>query len=311
MNAFDVFVSRGARALAIYLAIYAAFFALLVRFELIPVAEPLVILLVVGGGFSLVAWLGSRTAEPLSVTVERPREELAAMLAMYLLLVAVVTWGFPTAASQFASERSGELAKVALKLIAFVVIPMFVIARVGGRSAVSVLSSGNLRHRGHAMAVAATSTAVFLFQIFFGQGASAIARSGFGVWKVAILTLVALMWLALEVGIVEEFFFRTLLQARLAVALKSEGAAIVVASVLFGLMHAPGLYLRSAMTQEGVGIHPTALMAIGYSIVVTSVAGFFLGVLWSRTRNLTVVVLVHAAADLVPNFMSTVRLLFP
>ena len=50
-------------------------------------------------------------------------------------------------------------------------------------------------------------------------------------------------------------------------------------------------------------------MAIGYSIVITSVAGFFLGVLWARTRNFLVLVLVHAAADLLPNTLAdTARL---
>jgi membrane protease YdiL (CAAX protease family) len=48
-------------------------------------------------------------------------------------------------------------------------------------------------------------------------------------------------------------------------------------------------------------------MAVGYSIVVTSVAGFFLGVLWARTRNFAVVVVVHAAADLLPNVLPTLR----
>jgi len=61
------------------------------------------------------------------------------------------------------------------------------------------------------------------------------------------------------------------------------------------------------VTQEGLPAHPALWMAIGYSIVITSVAGFFLGVLWARTRNLAVVVLVHAAADLLPDFLPTLR----
>jgi membrane protease YdiL (CAAX protease family) len=60
------------------------------------------------------------------------------------------------------------------------------------------------------------------------------------------------------------------------------------------------------LTQEGLQ-HPSLLMAVGYSIVVTSVAGFFLGALWARTRNFAVVVVVHAAADLLPNVLPTLR----
>jgi len=48
-------------------------------------------------------------------------------------------------------------------------------------------------------------------------------------------------------------------------------------------------------------------MAIGYSVVITSVAGFFLGVLWMRTRNLLLLMAVHAAGDLVPNFVPMLK----
>jgi membrane protease YdiL (CAAX protease family) len=111
----------------------------------------------------------------------------------------------------------------------------------------------------------------------------------------------------LEVGVVEEFFFRVLLQSRLSAVLKSKLGGIVLASLLFGLVHAPGLYLRSGATQEGLSANPSLLMAVGYSIVITSVAGFFLGVLWARTRNFLLLVLVHAAADLLPNTLPTLR----
>lgn len=84
-------------------------------------------------------------------------------------------------------------------------------------------------------------------------------------------------------------------------------AEIVFMALLFGLAHAPGLYFRSAATLEGLGPHPSWLVAIGYSIAVTSVAGIFLGVLWMRTRNLLVVMLVHAAGDLLPNLVQFVR----
>jgi membrane protease YdiL (CAAX protease family) len=114
-------------------------------------------------------------------------------------------------------------------------------------------------------------------------------------------------WLVLEVGVVEEFFFRVLLQSRLSAAMRSELGGIVVMSLIFGLVHAPGLYLRTSATQEGLASHPSLLMAVGYSIVITSVAGFFLGVLWWRTRNFLVLILVHAATDLLPNTLPTLR----
>jgi membrane protease YdiL (CAAX protease family) len=116
-----------------------------------------------------------------------------------------------------------------------------------------------------------------------------------------------LLWLALEVGLVEEFFFRALLQTRLARLTGSELSGVIAASVLFGLVHVPGLYLRTAATQEALAASPSLASALAYSILITSVAGFFLGILWARTRNLAVVVVVHAAGDLIPNLLPFLR----
>ena len=46
---------------------------------------------------------------------------------------------------------------------------------------------------------------------------------------------------------------RVLLQERLAAVLRSPWGGLVVAAVLFGLVHAPGFYLRPAATQEALG----------------------------------------------------------
>ena len=67
------------------------------------------------------------------------------------------------------------------------------------------------------------------------------------------------------------------------------------------------LYFRAGHTLEAVGTSPSWLMALGYSIVVTTVAGFFLGVLWARTQNLLLVMAVHAAGDLIPNLVPMVQ----
>ena len=92
------------------------------------------------------------------------------------------------------------------------------------------------------------------------------------------------------------------MQSRVAAYLKSESAGIVIAALLFGLAHAPGLYLRGAGANSELGSDPSLLLSVGFSIVVLSAAGLFLGILWSRTRNLLLVMLIHAAVDLLPNF---------
>jgi uncharacterized protein len=112
------------------------------------------------------------------------------------------------------------------------------------------------------------------------------------------------IWLFVEAGLVEEFFFRALVQSQLATAFKSEVSGVVLMSLIFGLAHAPGFIFRHAGEVEGLGPHPGAFDAIAYSIVVLAVSGITFGVVWARTKNLFALMLIHAAGDLLPNFAS-------
>ena len=146
-------------------------------------------------------------------------------------------------------------------------------------------------------------------QLVLGRGALRIREAGMTPAQIAVAAPLAFLYLCLEVGLVEEFFFRVLVQERIAAASGSDAAAVFAASVLFGLAHAPGLYLRGAGAFEGFAGPPSLLLSVAYSIVVMSVAGLFLGTLWARTRNLLLVVAVHAAADLVPQLVDVSRTL--
>jgi membrane protease YdiL (CAAX protease family) len=157
------------------------------------------------------------------------------------------------------------------------------------------------------LVIVGMSLVLVVFQSVAGRGLRDIAEAHVPGETLLLGMPLVFLWLVLEVGVVEEFFFRVLLQSRLSAALRSELGGIVLMSLIFGLVHAPGLYLRTSVTQEGLAAHPSFLMAVGYSIVITSVAGFFLGVLWARTRNFLVLILVHAATDLLPNTLPTLR----
>jgi uncharacterized protein len=111
----------------------------------------------------------------------------------------------------------------------------------------------------------------------------------------------------IEVGLVEEFFFRALVQSRLAAWFKSEVSGVVLMSLAFGLAHAPGFIFRKAGAVEGLGANPSALDATAYSIVVLAVSGILFGVMWARTKNLVALMLLHAAGDLLPNFAEFVN----
>ena len=130
---------------------------------------------------------------------------------------------------------------------------------------------------------------------------SIVTVSAMGPKGVMVGGALTFLWLLFDVGLVEEFFFRGLLQERLAAALRSPIAGLVLMALIFGLVHAPGMVLRGAGGVEGLGEHPDALTAAAYTIAVQSVAAFFFGVVWMRTRNLPALMIIHAATDLLSN----------
>ncbi|HWG59996.1 MAG TPA: type II CAAX endopeptidase family protein [Candidatus Acidoferrales bacterium] len=79
----------------------------------------------------------------------------------------------------------------------------------------------------------------------------------------------------------EEFLFRGLLQNLLSRTFKSDWAALIVASVLFGLSHI---------------LH--APFPNWKYVLLATIAGLFYGHVWMRTRSLLPAVLVHALVDI-------------
>ena len=291
--------------LTAYLLLNAAALYAMVRFGGFDAGDALGVSAVFGVGFSFAAWLSTIRVKPLPYQVRGPWRESATLLVYLLPLTSIVAWGFGAIHRNLPGEPADSLAILVTKLVAFVVIPaVIMMARFGyklrGLAPVSTRTS-------HMLVFIAMSLVLVIFQAAAGRGLHDIADAHVGGETLLFGMPFVFVWLILEVGVVEEFFFRALLQSRLSAALRSELGGIVLMAVIFGLVHAPGLYLRTKVTQEGLPAHPSILMAIGYSVVITSVAGFFLGVLWARTRNFLVVILVHAATDLLPNTLPTLR----
>ena len=295
----------GLGLLVAYLVVYAAMLLAMRQTADFDVAEPLMVLAILGVGFSLAAWLLTVRVHPLEYPIPKPTRELATVAIYLLPVVAFATWGLEFLHRYVPADPGNAFVILAAKLLVFVVIPGVIMQAQFGYS-LRQLAPMSARTR-HLVAAAGMSLLLLAFQAFLGRGLRDIVSAHVPasvLWYGVPLTFV---WLSLEAGVVEEFFFRVLLQTRLAAVLRSELGAIVLMSVIFGLAHAPGLYLRTGLTQEGLAPHPSLLMAIGYSIVITSVAGFFLGVLWARTRNFALVVVVHAMGDLLPNVLPTLR----
>jgi membrane protease YdiL (CAAX protease family) len=292
----------GISLLVSYLLVYAGTLFAMHQLDSFDVSEPLFVLAILGAGFSLAAWLLTIGADPLDYPVSNPRQELAAIVVYLIPLVLFVTWGLELLHHYVPAHPQDAIAVLGAKMLVFVVLPVAIMRKYFGYS-LRRLMPVSARGR-HLVALLGMSVLLLAFQAVLGNGLRKIMSAQLPAATLWYGLPLSFLWLALEVGVVEEFFFRVLLQTRLAAVLKSELAGIVVMSLIFGLVHAPGLYLRTGLTHEGLPPHPSLLMAVGYSIVVTSVAGFFLGVLWARTRNFAVVVLAHAMTDLLPDTLS-------
>ncbi|HEX2832891.1 MAG TPA: CPBP family intramembrane glutamic endopeptidase [Thermoanaerobaculia bacterium] len=272
----------------LYLAVYAVALTLFAVVEKQNPVEPLFSLLVIGGGFTFVAWLLTKRVTPVAgISVRAPWP----LLTIYFLaLTAIVTWGF--------SLVPNEFVKGLLKLVVFVAVPM----------ALFRMRLPLRMNRRDAAICALLIGLMMTFQIAFGSGVRKIADTDLRGGTLLLATLASFLWMSIEAGVVEEVAFRGLLQTRLHDATPSAAGAIVISALLFALIHAPGLYLRTASTGESF-THPSLLYAICFSITVLSPMGLFFGMLWSRTRNILLVVLVHGAVDTIPHVVEVARAL--
>jgi membrane protease YdiL (CAAX protease family) len=289
-----------------YLAIYGAFLALLRGAAGFPLEEPLFIFAVLGVGFSLLALWTTRGLMPRVVPVRRIGPECGALAILLAGLTAFITWGLPAVRASSADSMRSAAAVLAAKLAAFAVVPFLVWRLLFGYS-VRDFTGRPPGLSGFWRPVLWLSGAALAFQLVFGRAPAQLHAHPPQAARLAVGLPLAFLWLAIEAGLVEEFFFRALLQTRLSALLGTEVGAIALTSVLFGLAHSPGLYLRPDATGEAIGGHPSLLLAVGYTIVLTSVAGWFLGILWARTRSLAAVVAVHAAMDLLPDLVELLR----
>ncbi len=201
-----------------------------------------------------------------------------------------------------AAEWKNAIAVLIKKLLVFVIVP-FLIYKAAGFSVKDfglVIERKILFGKKTILAFIILPVLILLYQYFLGAGAKPVRDGLFSMHQLLVGLPLLFLWLFIEVGLVEEFFFRSVLQSRIAVLLKSPLAGIVISGLIFGLAHAPGLYLRGAES-EGIGEQLPFIFWAAYTISAMSVAGIFLGIVWQRTKNLYLVMALHAAVDLLPN----------
>ncbi len=294
------------------LILYCGAFAVLLGNKNFEVAGALVVLVVFGIVLPLIAWIATRAAIPLSISINPGASELIVLsgyiIALSLYLIGGPQWIDQHLPSEWTdSVRIKSVIMLAKKLIVFVAIP-FAIFRFGFGYRVrnfGVQREGLRALRGSHLPVVLIVGGVFVaFQYFFSGGGASFRHGHFTAYQLIVGLPLCFIWLFVEAGLVEEFFFRALVQSQLATAFKSEVGGVVLMSLIFGLAHAPGFIFRHAGEVEGLGPHPGAFDAVAYSIVVLAVSGITFGVVWARTKNLLALVLIHAAGDLLPNFAS-------
>jgi len=303
------------RVLAIGLIIYGCAFAILLRNKSFEPAEAIVVLVVFGGIFPLLAWASTLRAVPLSILV-RPGTSALIALTGYVILLSLYLIGGPQWIDQHLPHSWVDSARIrffialAKKLVVFVAIPLAIFRFGFGYR----LRDFGIQRQGlralcgsHFPVVLVVGAAFLCFQYFFSGGGAAFRREHFTAFQLIVGLPVCFVWLLFEVGLVEEFFFRGLAQSQFAATFKSEISGVVLMSLIFGLAHAPGFIFRQAGEVEGLGSNPSALDAIAYSIVVLAVSGITFGVIWARTKNLFAVMLIHAVGDLLPNFAGFAR----
>lgn len=281
-------------------AAYAASLVVLLRAPDADVVEPLFLLTSLGLVFPALAWTLTRRPRTTATPLSPPRAGLAGPL-VYLALfsVLVLGWCFGAIAAQWPGEPAQSIAKTLVKLATMVALPMMLFLRDDRRR--PRFTDAQLW-----MIFAVMAIALLAFQSMFGRGLVTLRELAPDAATLAWAIPLCWLWQVLEAGLCEEVLFRRMLQQRLADATGSATAAVLWASLLFGLAHAPGLYLRGAHLMEGVAT-ATPAWAIAYSIVIIAPAGVVFGVLWARTRSLWLVVLLHGTMDLLPQLAPFIR----
>ncbi|WP_374572890.1 CPBP family intramembrane glutamic endopeptidase [Phenylobacterium sp.] len=265
---------------------------------------PIASLAVFGAVLTAAAWGLTRNARPQPIRVERPGLELGAVLVfLAIYAVAFLGWGMSAVREGVAVGRGQEVAVLVLKLFVHVALPATLLAALGAQ--LRPLFGAGANRPGFWPPLVVLGAALMGLMAVVSPALKEIGETHVTALALAWATPACFLWLALEAGLCEEFLFRAVLQTRLAAALRSQTGAVVIGAVLFALAHAPGLYLRGDPSVDGYSTDPMQVAA--FTVATLSPIAILFGVLWARTRSLLLVVLLHAAADLLPNLAEFLR----
>ena len=229
--------------------LYACAFTILLRNKDFDATGAVVVLIVFGIVFPLIAWIATRRAIPLSISVTSDKSQLIVLIG-YIIVLSVYLVGGPQwidqhlPSSWIDSARTRFFITLAKKLVVFVVIP-FAIFRFafGYRIRDFGIQRQGLRalYKSHLAVVLVMGGLFVAFQYFLSGGGAAFRREHFTAFQLLVGLPLCFIWLLLEVGLVEEFFFRALVQSQLAAAFKSEVSGICIEAAASHIMSTSGL----------------------------------------------------------------------
>lgn len=291
---------HAALAVGIAVAAYAMALGVLQRQPGASLVEPLFLLAVLGVAFPLLAWALTRTRAAMPAPRREPARLRAVLLYLAVFAVLVLGWGFSALQRAVPTEPAQSVVQLLLKTATMVVLPLWLFGWWRQRAAAPL-------RRGRLLLVFAVMALAYLaLQAVFGRGLTTLGELAPAAATLAWAVPACWAWQTLEAGLAEEVLFRRIVQERIAIASGSHVAAIAWGSLLFGLAHAPGLWLRGAHLMEGVA-HATPAWALAYAIAMIAPAGIAFGVLWARTRSLWLLVPLHGTVDLIPQLAPFIR----
>ena len=246
----------------------------------------------------------TRKARAPTIPVARPALELAAVLAFLAVYAAgFLGWGMGAVRHAVPAGREQELLVLAVKLAVHVAAPALLLAALGAQ--LRPLFSARADRPGFWPPLLVLGAIILALLSVVSPALKQIAGLHVAPQTLALGGLGAFVWFAIEAGLCEEYLFRAVLQSRLTAVLRSEAGAVVIGALLFALAHVPGLFLRGGPGVDGWSTDP--LQVVAFTIATLSPIALLFGTLWARTRSLLLIVLLHAAVDVMPNMAEFVR----
>jgi uncharacterized protein len=257
-----------------------------------------------GLALSGIAWLLTRGANAPRIEVEHPRLEAGAVL-VYLALYAILFTGFGMtwARQAFPPGPEQESLVLGVKLLAHVIVPAILLVVMGAKlGPITQLGlSGRKFWRTLIVMGLIILGLVCVITPSLKQISGIPPTLDIMIWAMPL----GYLWMTLEAGVTEEFLFRAIAQTRFTAWLKSAWAGVFLTSVIFGLAHAPGLFMRGGPGVDGWSEDP--LQVIAHTIAVLSPIGLLFGLIYARTKSLLLVILLHGLVDWLPNLADFVE----